>query len=82
MEEKLLKLFKLVDKLSEKQDKIFASLEYHAKDNKKLEVTIRDKKDYTTIEKIEVYLDKISVEQLNISIKLLEKYILGGAINE
>ena len=50
MEEKLLKLFKLVDKLSEKQDKIFASLEYQAKDNKKLEVTIREKKDYTTIE--------------------------------
>ena len=45
MEEKLLKVFKLADKLNNKQSKIYAEINYTANDKQKLEISIRRKKE-------------------------------------
>ena len=51
MEEHLLKLFQLANKLNEKQDKIYAEIEYTADDRKRLRISIRAKDDFKCIEK-------------------------------
>jgi len=51
MEEKLLKLFKLADSLNEKQDRVYAQIEYIADNSKKLEISIRSKKDFSFVER-------------------------------
>ena len=81
MEQKLLQLLKLADTLNNKQNNVFAKIEYYANDNKKLEITLKDKKDYSTIMIIEMYIDKMSNQTIQLAIDLLKKYI-GGAYNE
>ena len=44
MEEKLLKVFKLADKLNNKNSKIYAEIRYEANKYQKLEINIRRKK--------------------------------------
>lgn len=51
MEEKLLKVFKLADRLNNKQSKIYATIHYTANNFHKLEIEIRSKKDFSYIEK-------------------------------
>ena len=81
MEEKLLKLFKLADSLHEKQDKLFADIEYSANDRKRLIISIRNKEDYKYIERCEIELTNNSSIKWDNIIKLFENYI-GGATNE
>lgn len=81
MENKLLKIIKLADKLNEKQDKIYAEIEYKADNNKKLVILIRSKKDYSYIEKCEVQLNAFSVIEWDNVITLFETFV-GGVVNE
>ena len=50
MEEKFLKLIKLADELNEKQNRVYAEIHYTADNNKKLEIAIRSKEDFSYIE--------------------------------
>ena len=52
MEDKLLKVFKLADKLNSKNSKIYAEIHYEANDSHKLQICIRRKKDYSYIERL------------------------------
>ena len=61
MKDKLLKIIKLADELNEKQDKVYAEIEYVANDSKKLVISIRSKKDFSYIEKCEVQLNAFSM---------------------
>jgi len=81
MEEKLLKIFKLADSLNEKQDKVYAQITYTANNIKKLELTIRNKNDFSYIEKCEISLYKNSLIKWNNFIEIFERYI-GGVTNE
>lgn len=81
MEEKLLKLIKLADELNEKQDKVYAEIEYTANDSKKLVISIRTKKDFKYLEKCEVHLNNYSMTKWDNVISLFETFI-GGAVNE
>lgn len=81
MEEKLLKVFKLADKLNTKQSKIYAEINYIANDYQKLEISIRRKKDYSYIEKCEICIrDNSEVKWDNI-ITLFETFV-GGVKDE
>ena len=81
MEEKILQLLKLANTLDEKQDKLYAVIEYYADYSKKLEIAIRKKSDYSYIEKCSVMLVNNPIEKLDAILKLFEHYI-GGACNE
>ena len=64
MEEKLLKIFKLADSLNEKQNKVFAEIEYTADDRKTLQITIREKNTFKYVERYEIKLaDKLFEEK-------------------
>lgn len=77
MEEKLLKVFKLADKLNNKNSKIYAEIRYEANKYHKLEITIRRKKDYSYIEKCEICITENSEEKWNNIITLFETFIGG-----
>ena len=77
MEENLLKVFKLVDILNEKQDKVYAQIYYEASNSKKLEISIRSKEDYKFIERCEVHLTKNNLIKWENIIELLESYVEG-----
>lgn len=81
MEEKLLKLFKLADSLNEKQNKLFADIEYYANDRKRLIISIRAKETYKYIERCEIELTNNHLIKWDNIIELFENYI-GGATNE
>lgn len=81
MEQKLLKLLKLADTLDEKQDKLYAQIEYYADHTKKLEISIRKKENFSYVEKCSVMLTNNPISKLDAIIKILEEYI-GGACNE
>lgn len=81
MEEKFLKLVKLADELNERQDKVYAEIEYTANDSKKLVISIRAKKDFSYIEKCEVQLNNFSMIEWDNVITLFETFV-GGAVNE
>lgn len=81
MEKKLLKLLKLADSLNEKQEKVFADIEYSANDGKKLILSIRDKKTYKYIERCEIQLTNNPLIKWDNIIELFEDYI-GGVTNE
>lgn len=81
MEEKLLELFKLADYLNEKQDTLFAEIEYSANDRKKLIISIRSKDDFKYIEKCEMELANNPLLNLNNIVSLFKSYI-GGILNE
>jgi len=81
MEEKLLKLFKLADSLNEKQDRVYAQIEYRADDSRKLEIAIRSKKDFSFVERCEIRLTNNSLIKWDNIISIFESYV-GGVINE
>lgn len=81
MEEKLLELFKLANKLNDTQDKVYAEIKYSANDSKTLEICIRTKNDFSYIEKCQIQLKNKSIISLSNFISLLETYI-GGVCNE
>lgn len=81
MEQKLLKLFKLADSLSERQDKLFADIEYSANDTKRLIISIRTKEEYKYIERCEIELSNNDPIKWDNIIALFENYI-GGSTNE
>ncbi len=81
MEEKLLKILKLADSLNEKQDEVFAEIEYCANNSKSLVISIRSKKDFTYIEKCEVRLTNDSLIKWDNVVELFEHYV-GGASDE
>lgn len=82
MEEKLLKIFKLADELNDKQDKVYAQIEYSANDRKKLIIAIRGKQNFTFLEKFEVELKNNFLVDWDTVVRLFENYIDGGVINE
>ena len=82
MEKKLLKLFELADALNEKQDKVFAEINYIANEDKKLKISIVLKANNTYIEKFEMRLSKDIEELLWESIIEIFEIYIGGAINE
>ncbi len=77
MEEKLLKVFKLADKLNNKSSKIYAEIRYEANKYQKLEIIIRRKKDYSYIEKCKICITENSEEKWNNIITLFETFIGG-----
>lgn len=81
MEEQLLKIFKLADTLNEKQNKVFAEIEYTADDRKRLMISIRAKNDFKYIEKCEVQLANNPLLKWDSMIELFESYV-GGACDE
>ena len=81
MKDKLLKIIKLADELNEKQDKVYAEIEYVANDSKKLVISIRSKKDFSYIEKCEVQLNAFSMIDWDNVITLFETFV-GGVVNE
>ena len=81
MEEKLLKVFKLADKLNNKNSKIYAEIRYEANKYQKLEIIIRRKKDYSYIEKCEICITENSEEKWNNVITLFDIFV-GGVRNE
>lgn len=81
MEEKLLKLLKMANTLDEKQDKLYAQIEYCADHTKKLEISIRKKEDYSYVENCSVMLLNNPISKLDAIIKIFEEYT-GGASNE
>lgn len=81
MKDKLLKIIKLADELNEKQDKVYAEIEYVANDSKKLVISIRSKKDFSYIEKCEVQLNAFSMIEWDNVITLFKTFV-GGVVNE
>lgn len=81
MKDKLLKIIKLADELNEKQDNVYAEIEYVANDSKKLVISIRSKKDFSYIEKCEVQLNAFSMIEWDNVITLFETFV-GGVVNE
>jgi len=81
MEKNFLKLIKLADELNEKQDRVYAEIDYTADNTKKLTISIRSKKDFTYIEKCEVQLNAFSMIEWENVITLFETFV-GGAVNE
>ena len=77
MEEKLLKVFKLADKLNNKQSKIYAEINYTANDKQKLEISIRRKKDFSYVEKCEICIRDNSEEKWDNIVTLFETFIRG-----
>lgn len=81
MEEKLLTLIKLANELSEKQDKIYAQIEYHADNSKKLGIYIIQKDNYTYIEKCTVMQQNNASAKLDLIISFFKEFV-GGVANE
>lgn len=81
MEEKLLKVFKLADKLRDNQSKVYAEVHYTANSQQKLELIIRSKKDFSYIEKCEINLTENAKIKWDKIITLFETFV-GGATNE
>lgn len=74
-------MFKLAYSLSERQDKLFADIEYSANDTKRLIISIRTKEEYKYIERCEIELSNNDPIKWDNIIALFENYI-GGSTNE
>ena len=81
MEQKLLKVFQLADRLNTKQSKIYEEIKYTANDSQKLEICIRRKKDFSYIEKCEICIQEDSEIRWDNIITLFETFI-GGVKDE
>ena len=81
MEKKLLEVFRLATSLGDRQDKVYAQIEYSANEQKELTISIRSKADYSFIEKCNVQLKNNFFVTLDSIILLLQNYI-GGQLNE
>lgn len=71
----------MANTLNEKQDKLYAQIEYCADHTKKLEISIRKKYDFSYVEKCSVMLINNPIPKLNAIINIFEEYI-GGSANE
>ena len=80
MEEKLLKVFKLADRLNNKNSNIYAEIHYEANDGHKLQICIRRKKDYSYIERCEICITENSEEKCNNIITLFDTFV--GGVND
>ncbi len=81
MEKHLLKILKLADELNDKQDKVYAQIEYTANNSKKLVISIRSKTDYSYVENFEVQLNSFSMVKWENVVTLFETFV-GGNANE
>ena len=81
MEEKILELLRMANILNEKQDKLYAQIEYCADKTRKLEISIRNKADYSYVEKCSVMLLNNPISKLDAIIEIFKEYI-GGVKNE
>ncbi len=81
MEEKLVKIFKLANLLNEKQDNVYAQIQYTADNNKTLEICIRSKYNFSFLQQLKVQLSNETIINLDNIIELFNGYI-GGACNE
>lgn len=77
MEEKLLKIFKLANELSRKQDNIYAEIQYTANNSHQLEISIRSKKNHSYIESCKITTSENSEIKWDNIIALLETFIGG-----
>ena len=75
MEKYLLKIFKLANELNDKQENVFAQINYIANNNKTLELTIRSKKDFSFVERCEVKLHNNPLIKWDNIADLFENYI-------
>lgn len=82
MEHKLLELFKLADLLSEKQNKVYAQIDYSANERKTLEIYIRSKEDFSFLEKCSIDLQNNPLIKWDNIIELFKFYVNGGLSNE
>lgn len=81
MEQKLLKVFKLADKLNNKNSKVYAEIHYTANSSHRLEIIIRSKKDFSYVEKCEIQITDNSEVRWNNIITLFETFV-GGITHE
>lgn len=81
MEEKLVKLFKLANTLNDRQDNVYAQIQYIANKNKVLEISIRSKKNFSFIQQCRFEFKEETIIRLDDVITLFESYI-GGVCNE
>ena len=81
MEEKLVELLIVLNKLNESQEKIFGEFDYTADDAKKLEISIRRKGDFKYVERTNISLTNYPVEKLEAIINIFKNYA-GGKENE
>lgn len=81
MEEKLLKLFKTVNNLNDKQNDYYTQIIYTADDFKDLRIEIISKKDKTYMENIKIRLSENSIITIDSIIELFDSYV-GGVYNE
>ena len=81
MEQYLLKLFNLADKLNSTQDKVFAEITYYADDRKTLEISIRLKKNYEYVESCNIQLKVSPEKKLKMITDLFDVYV-GGDTDE
>ncbi len=82
MEKKLLEVLEVANEVNNKQDIVYAQIVYTANDVKDLELAIRDKKNYSYIEKCEVQLKNQPIVKLETVISVLKSYLSGGVTNE
>ena len=81
MEEKLVELLIVLNKLNESQEKIFGEFDYTADDSRKLEIAIRRKGDFKYVERTNISLTNYPVEKLEAIINIFKNYA-GGKENE
>ena len=82
MEEKLLKIFKLADILNEKQDKVYAEIEYSANNRKKLVISLIAKKEFTFVQRFEAELKSNFLINWDSIIELFENYVNKSVSDE
>ena len=70
MEKYLLELLKLADSLNDKQEKVYTQITYYADENKTLEIFIRSKKDFSSIEKYQIQLKQNPQNKLKLITQL------------
>lgn len=78
MEERLLKIFKLLNKLNDEHEKIYVEIKYTSYRIKSLEISIREKKDFSYISTYRIELFKNSLKEFDDVIKVLESYVRGA----
>lgn len=73
MEEKLAKLFIIINEFSDKSEKHYMSLDFSG-DDKKIELNVRDKKYYEYIQTVTVYLKNADYSKLDELIEFVKNY--------
>lgn len=82
MKEKLLEIFKLAKILDEKQDQVYADIEYIVNKDRTLVISIRSKKNHAYLEKASFLLSGKSLIKIDDVIVIFKHYIYGGKKDE